>query len=94
MEGNSLLSATVETSERISVLSLVKLTKSGLLLFTFSRDTSFNTVSVVSDVLRSLESEGSASPQYVVDSSFTILSRNNTIEKKLCFFPEEHYIKD
>ena len=49
--------------ERNSVLSLVKLTRSGLLLFTSTRGTSFDTVNIVSEIVQSLESAGSSSPQ-------------------------------
>lgn len=61
----SLSSAKIGTSEeRNSVLSLVKLTRSGLLLFTFTRGTSFDTVDIVSNIIGSLESAGSSSPQW------------------------------
>ncbi|XP_024019390.1 uncharacterized protein LOC21405705 isoform X2 [Morus notabilis] len=60
-----LSSAKIDTmEERNSVLSLVKLTRSGLLLFTFTRGTSFDTVNIVSEIFQSLESAGSSSPQW------------------------------
>lgn len=43
------------------VLSLVKLTRSGLLLFVFPRNNSVDTVDVVSQIIRSLQS-GSVKP--------------------------------
>lgn len=47
---------------RDPVLSLVKLTRSGLLLFTFPRDTPADTVGIVSNIMESLESGISRSP--------------------------------
>ncbi|PON79184.1 hypothetical protein PanWU01x14_013000 [Parasponia andersonii] len=62
---NSLSSSNTNTTEeRNHVLSLVKLTRSGLLLFTFARGTSFDPVHIVSNIIRSLESAGSSSPQW------------------------------
>ncbi|KAL5554156.1 hypothetical protein UlMin_041557 [Ulmus minor] len=63
--GNSTSSAKIDTvEERNHVLSLVKLTKSGLVLFTFARGTCLDTVSILSDVINSLESGSSSSPQW------------------------------
>ncbi|XP_062173142.1 uncharacterized protein LOC133878580 isoform X2 [Alnus glutinosa] len=47
---------------RDPVLSLVKLTRSGLLLLTFPRDTPADTVGIVSNIMESLESGISRSP--------------------------------
>ncbi|KAE8076440.1 hypothetical protein FH972_015091 [Carpinus fangiana] len=47
---------------RDPVLSLVKLTRSGLLLFTLPRDTPADTVGIVSNIMESLESGISKSP--------------------------------
>ncbi|XP_022776526.1 uncharacterized protein LOC111318125 [Durio zibethinus] len=44
------------------VLSLVKLTKSGLLLLTFPRENSLDTIDIVSDIFRDLESGSLKSP--------------------------------
>lgn len=55
--------AGVDTNlNRDPVLSLVKLTRSGLLLFTFPRDTPADTVGIVSNIMESLESGISKSP--------------------------------
>ncbi|KAK4597040.1 hypothetical protein RGQ29_014878 [Quercus rubra] len=48
--------------ERGHVLSLVKLTRSGLILFTFPRNTPADTVGIVSNIMESLESGISKSP--------------------------------
>lgn len=44
------------------ILSLVKLTRSGLLLFTFPRNSASDTVSTVSNIMDSFESGTSKSP--------------------------------
>lgn len=48
--------------DRGPVLSLVKLTRSGLLLFTFPRNTLADTVGIVSNIMESVESGISKSP--------------------------------
>ncbi|KAM7487848.1 hypothetical protein LguiB_025332 [Lonicera macranthoides] len=48
--------------EKADVLSLVKLTRSGLLLFTFPRDSSPDVVRIVSNIIKSLESGSLKSP--------------------------------
>ncbi|PWA93296.1 hypothetical protein CTI12_AA072020 [Artemisia annua] len=50
------------TTENSDSLSLVKLTRSGLLLLTFSGDHSPNVVDIVSNIMQSLESGRSKSP--------------------------------
>lgn len=65
-EETSLISTKSEASvEKSSPISLVKLTRSGLLLFTFTKDISPDTVYIVSDIIQSLEA-GTKSPAYVV----------------------------
>jgi hypothetical protein len=62
-KGICLSPAGVDTNlNRDPVLSLVKLTRSGLLLFTFPRDTPADTVGIVSNIMESLESGISKSP--------------------------------
>lgn len=46
----------------VSDLSLVKLTRSGLLLFTFPRNALPDTVGIVSNIIQSLESGNVSSP--------------------------------
>jgi hypothetical protein len=48
--------------DRAHVLSLVKLIRSGLLLFTFPTNTTVDTVRIVSNIMESLESGISKSP--------------------------------
>ncbi|KAF7809381.1 uncharacterized protein G2W53_036124 [Senna tora] len=62
-EGTCLSPAKAETNNgRVSDLSLVKLTRSGLLLFTFPRDALPDTVGIVSKIIQSLESGSVSSP--------------------------------
>lgn len=49
-----------------SVLSLVKLTRSGLLLFTLPTSSCLNTVNIVSNIIQSLETGSSRSLQSVI----------------------------
>lgn len=52
----SLISTKSEAKvEKCSPISLVKLTRSGLLLFTFTKDISPDTVYIVKDIMQSLE---------------------------------------
>ncbi|XP_050275701.1 uncharacterized protein LOC126717826 isoform X1 [Quercus robur] len=61
--GTCLSSVMPDTNlDRGHVLSLVKLTRSGLLLFTFPRNTPADTVGVVSNIMESVESGISKSP--------------------------------
>ncbi|XP_062113128.1 uncharacterized protein LOC133824273 [Humulus lupulus] len=63
--GSSVLSTKNDTiEERNHVLSLVKLTGSGLLLFTFTKGTSFDPVQIVSNIIESRDSASSSSPQW------------------------------
>lgn len=55
--------ARVDTNlEEDPVLSLVKLTRSGLLLFTFPRNSAADTVNIVSNIMDSFESGTSRLP--------------------------------
>ena len=57
MAGKLLSGAKAETdTEGVPGLSLVKLTRSGLLLFTFPKNTLPNTVDIVSNIIQALES--------------------------------------
>ncbi|KAJ0538887.1 putative THUMP domain-containing protein [Helianthus annuus] len=49
-------------TETLNPLSLVKLTRSGLLLFTFSNDHSPDVVDIVSNIMQSLESGSLKAP--------------------------------
>ncbi|KAK3421391.1 hypothetical protein EUGRSUZ_G02045 [Eucalyptus grandis] len=51
-------------ANKSSALSLVKLTGSGLLLFTFPHEDSTDTIQIVSDIIDSLGSADSSSPQW------------------------------
>ncbi|KAF4377064.1 hypothetical protein G4B88_023850 [Cannabis sativa] len=63
--GSSVLSTKNDTIEESNhVLSLVKLTGSGLLLFTFTKGTSFDPVQIVSNIIESRESASSSSPEW------------------------------
>lgn len=64
------------------VLSLVKLTRSGLLLFAFPRNNSVDTVDVVSQIIRSLES-GSVKPPLWCHRIFPIQATCRLDEKEL-----------
>ncbi|KAJ9708701.1 hypothetical protein PVL29_000628 [Vitis rotundifolia] len=64
------------------VLSLVKLTRSGLLLFAFRRNNSVDTVDVVSQIIRSLES-GSVKPPLWCHRIFPIQATCRLDEKEL-----------
>lgn len=56
VKGTSVISTKGETRvEKSSPISLVKLTRSGLVLFTFTKDISPDTVYIVSDIIQSLE---------------------------------------
>ncbi|CAK9135437.1 unnamed protein product [Ilex paraguariensis] len=62
-EDSCLSSSKLDTdAEGGDVLSLVKLTGSGLLLFTFPRDNSADVVDIVSNIAQSLESGSLKSP--------------------------------
>ncbi|KAA8529922.1 hypothetical protein F0562_034474 [Nyssa sinensis] len=62
-EDSCLSSAKSDTNEeRSPVLSLVKLTRSGLLLFTFPRNNSPEVVNIVSNIIHSVESGSLSSP--------------------------------
>ncbi|XP_056164849.1 uncharacterized protein LOC115668391 isoform X2 [Syzygium oleosum] len=52
------------SANKSSALSLVKLTGSGLLLFTFPHDDSADTIQIVSDIIDSLGSGDSSSPNW------------------------------
>ncbi|KAM6546674.1 hypothetical protein CsatB_027410 [Cannabis sativa] len=63
--GSSVLSTKNDTIEESNhVLSLVKLTGSGLLLFTFTKGTSFDPVQIVSNIIESREYASSSSPEW------------------------------
>jgi hypothetical protein len=50
------ISAPEEEEEEMTDLSLVKLIRSGLILFTFPKDTSPDTVAIVSNIIQALDS--------------------------------------
>lgn len=62
VKGTSLISTSEAKIEKCSPISLVKLTRSGLLLFTFTKDISLDTVYIVSDIIQSLEAGTLKSP--------------------------------
>lgn len=62
-EGTHLSPTKAETNiGRLSDFSLVKLTRSGLLLFTFPQNASPDTVGIVANIIQSLESGSISSP--------------------------------
>lgn len=62
-DGISLSTANADAGEKNHVLSLVKLTRSGLLLFTLPRNSCHDTVSILSNIVQSLENGNTSSPQ-------------------------------
>lgn len=65
-DGTSLSTANVDVGEKSPALSLVKLTRSGLLLFTLPRSSCHDTVGIVANIVQSLETRSTSSPQWVV----------------------------
>ncbi|CAK9326810.1 unnamed protein product [Citrullus colocynthis] len=64
VKGTSLISTSEAKIEKCSPISLVKLTRSGLLLFTFTKDISLDTVYIVSDIIQSLKAGTLKSPAW------------------------------
>lgn len=69
--------------ERAHLLSLVKLTRSGLLLFTFPKDDSHDIVDIVSNIIQSMESGNLRSPLWC-HRIFPIQATCILNEKDLC----------
>lgn len=63
MSNDDSLATTDANAEKVSGLSLVKLTRSGLVLLTFPADNSVDTVDILSNIFQSLESGTSKLPQ-------------------------------
>uniref|UniRef100_A0A5B7BV11 Uncharacterized protein n=1 Tax=Davidia involucrata TaxID=16924 RepID=A0A5B7BV11_DAVIN len=83
-EDSRLSSSKSDTDEeRSPVLSLVKLTRSGLLLFTFPRNNSPEVVNIVSNIIHSLESGSLSSPLWC-HRIFPIQATCCLKEKELC----------